>query len=61
MSDRELAGMFQFPDGAPMSPHQARQTLRIHEMKGRRVIPMADCDNFDHQTGCRGHEETADG
>ena len=23
---------------------------------GRRVLPMDDCDNFDYQTGCRGHE-----
>lgn len=23
---------------------------------GRRVLPMGDCDNFDYQTGCRGHD-----
>ena len=30
---------------------------------GRRVLPMGDCDNFDYQTGCRGHyvEDTEDG
>lgn len=30
---------------------------------GRRVLPMEDCDNFDYQTGCRGHvvEEAEDG
>lgn len=22
---------------------------------GRRVLPMGDCDNFDYQTGCKGH------
>jgi hypothetical protein len=22
---------------------------------GRSVLPMGDCDNFDYQTGCRGH------
>jgi hypothetical protein len=22
---------------------------------GRRVLPLGDCDNFDYQTGCRGH------
>ena len=28
---------------------------------GRRVLPMGDCDNFDYQTGCKGHtvEEVA--
>lgn len=30
---------------------------------GRKVLPMGNCDNFDYQTGCRGHyvEETQDG
>lgn len=30
---------------------------------GRRVLPMGDCDNFDYQTGCRGHdvEDVEDG
>ena len=22
---------------------------------GRKVIPCGDCDNFDYQTGCKGH------
>ena len=22
---------------------------------GRKVLPMGDCDNFDYQTGCKGH------
>lgn len=30
---------------------------------GRRVLPMGDCNDFDYQTGCRGHyvEEAEDG
>jgi hypothetical protein len=23
---------------------------------GRRVLPLGDCDNFDYQTGCKGHD-----
>ena len=23
---------------------------------GRRVLPMGDCDNFDYQRGCMGHD-----
>lgn len=23
---------------------------------GRKVLPMGDCDNFDYQKGCLGHE-----
>lgn len=55
MSDRELCGMFQFPDGTPMTAHQARQSLRIEQNKGRRVIPLSPCDNFDYEKGCQGH------
>lgn len=24
---------------------------------GRRVLPLGNCDNFDYQTGCLGHEK----
>lgn len=24
---------------------------------GHKVIPCGDCDNFDWETGCKGHEE----
>ncbi len=27
---------------------------------GRRVLPCGDCDNFDYQTGCKGHENKED-
>lgn len=27
---------------------------------GRRVLPMAECDNFDYQHGCRGHDVKED-
>jgi hypothetical protein len=56
-SDKDLKGLFQFDDGRTMTPHQARQQLRIEQMKGRRVIPMTACDNFCYQKGCLGHEE----
>lgn len=23
---------------------------------GRRILPVGECDNFDYQRGCRGHE-----
>ena len=28
--------------------------------KGRRVLPLGDCDNFDYQKGCLGHSEEGD-
>jgi hypothetical protein len=56
-TDRELKGVFQFDDGTPMTPHQARQSLRIEKMKGRKVIPCSPCDNFDYEKGCLGHAD----
>lgn len=29
--------------------------------KGRRVLPLGECDNFDYQTGCQGHPDSAPG
>ena len=57
MTDAELRGMFQFKDGTRMTPHQARQTLKIEKQKGHRVIPLSECDNFDYQRGCLGHDD----
>lgn len=34
---------------------EIKDFLRGELSKGRRVLPMADCDNFDYQTGCKGH------
>lgn len=57
MSDCELRGMFKFDGGAPMTPHQARQSLKLELHRGRKVIPCTPCDNFDYQTGCKGHDD----
>ena len=39
---------------------EVKAFLREQLAMGRRVLPMCDCDNFDYQTGCKGHpwEET---
>jgi len=31
--------------------------FRHHLDMGHRVIPFGDCDNFDWQTGCKGHSK----
>lgn len=42
---------------------EIRNFLQGQLAMGRRVLPMGDCDNFDYQTGCRGHyvEDDKDG
>ena len=34
---------------------EVKAFLREQETMGRRVLPIGDCDNFDYQTGCKGH------
>ncbi len=36
---------------------EVKAFLREQHAMGRRVLPIGDCDNFDYQTGCKGHEE----
>jgi len=35
---------------------QVREYLQGQLALGRRVLPCGDCDNFDYQKGCLGHE-----
>lgn len=50
-----LAGLFTHPDGRECTAAEAKEYLKLCDWKGWRVIPMGDCDNFDYETGCRGH------
>jgi hypothetical protein len=59
-SDRELRGAFRHDDGRPMSPHEAKDALMDEIAKGHKVIPTCECNNFDYQRGCQGHEETTE-
>ena len=34
---------------------EVKDFLRGQLALGRRVLPMCECDNFDYQTGCKGH------
>jgi hypothetical protein len=42
-------------DGSPMTYGELKEFLTQSLAEGKRVLPMGDCDNFDYQTGCRGH------
>jgi hypothetical protein len=45
-------------DGKPlMTVREIKQFLSYQLSLGRRVLPMSDeCEGFDYQTGCPGHE-----
>lgn len=36
---------------------EVRAFLYEQKAMGRRVLPIGDCDNFDYQKGCLGHQE----
>ena len=39
-----------------MREDEIKDFLRYQLSLGRRVLPCGDCDNFDYQTGCKGHD-----
>jgi len=43
-------------DGTPMTWDQAFEALCDEIALGRRVAPMGECEGFNYQTGCPGHE-----
>lgn len=51
-----LKGVFKDDKGNGMSDAAARDYLYECLSKGWKVIPFGECDNFDYQTGCKGHE-----
>jgi hypothetical protein len=59
-SDKNLAKLFT-DDGVRRPGNYVRDWLRLQLAQGKRVLPVGDCDNFDYQTGCKGHpiESTA--
>ena len=57
-TDCELGKLFT-DDGVPVSGKHARDWLKLQLAHGKRVIPLGECDNFDHQKGCLGHPTKA--
>lgn len=47
-------------NGRVLTADEAKRYLLDEIGKGRLVIPMGECDNFDYQTGCRGHEDVTE-
>lgn len=54
---RKMTGLLQDDDGRNLSDKEVRDYLNECLVKGWRVIPCGDCDNFDYQTGCKGHNK----
>lgn len=61
-TDQDMEGLFERnPPGAPVTAAEARRVLTDHLANGRRVIPLAPCEDFDYSgTGCPGHPGAAE-
>ena len=55
---KSLIGCITVEGRTLMDVEEIKSFLREQLELGRRVLPCGDCDNFDYQTGCRGHENT---
>lgn len=62
MNARMLKGVITVDGNTLNTVKEIRSFLQEQLDMGRRVLPMGDCDNFDYQTGCKGHTvEVTDG
>ncbi|MGN0743886.1 MAG: hypothetical protein ACI4MZ_01240 [Christensenellales bacterium] len=53
---KDLKGCITLDDGRVLNTvAEIRDFLLAQLAMGRKVLPIGDCDNFDYQTGCKGH------
>ena len=60
MNAKMLKGVITVDGHTLNAVKEIRNFLQGQLDMGREVLPMGDCDNFDYQTGCRGHEVDED-
>ena len=52
---KELRGCINVDGKTLNTVKEVRDFLKGQLAMGRRVLPYGECDNFDYQTGCKGH------
>lgn len=53
----ELRGCIEVDGKTLDTVKEVRAFLRAQLALGRKYLPYGECDNFDYQTGCKGHEK----
>lgn len=53
----ELRGCIEVDGKTLDTVKEVRAFLREQLALGRKYLPYGECDNFDYQTGCKGHEK----
>lgn len=56
--DKVWKGVFHNDAGEMMTYQQVREVFLEHKRLGHKVFPCGDCNNFDWDSGCQGHEES---
>ena len=58
---KDLKGCITLDNGEIlMTVKEIKDFMKEQLAMGRKVLPCGDCDNFDYQTGCKGHEVVGD-
>ena len=53
---KSMKGFMSDENGKDLTDKEVRDYLRECLDKGYRVLPMGECEGFNYQTGCPGHE-----
>lgn len=54
---KNFKGVMKDSAGRLMSVAEVRVEFEQAQARGWKVMPTTECDNFDYQTGCKGHPE----
>jgi hypothetical protein len=57
LKNRSFGG-FVNTDGSKAHWKQVKKFLEDELESGKKYLPFGDCESFNYQTGCPGHEET---
>ena len=58
-ANRYYENMFRHDDGRLMTASEAKDRLLDELAKGKSKIPLGDCEGFNYETGCPGHQDEA--
>jgi hypothetical protein len=55
-TDKDLDRFFQDESGKYLNGSEARDYLLQCKSEGKRILPIGECEGFDFQNGCPGHD-----
>ena len=55
--DRSWIGAITYGDKLLTTKNEVKDFFNLCLWEGKLKLPIGDCDNFDYQTGCKGHSK----